>query len=308
MERHTCGLNALVNLTWGYDMEMGNAAPADDAVKAESEAISVESLEEKMARLVGDEEPDAGHEPEAEVEADGDADADVDVDDEPDAEADAKGGESDDSHSLPDDVQEAVNRRIGKITAKRKEAEEKAESLGKRNAELEKMLNESFAEHAFRHGLAPHVVSADEVKLLNKDAELAEQEKFFLENFDGYTDSEGKEYSAGQMRKWYMEAREERSKILGRVQNIRTEKSDLLKRAIEVGLAEILRREKSPDLTPKAKSREPRAKPPAVPAPSRSAPGKPPSDNRKPGFDRDALKNGNYTPDALEKSFENMLA
>lgn len=297
-------------------MGKDNTSPIESAAE---EAPIVETLEEQMERLTS-ETPVDEEVPSEQAESEKpDSEEPEPEEDESDPEKEEEEEEAEPKGLTPE-AQQAVDRKIGKLTAKRKEAEEKAETFQaqaetekQRADELQSKLEESFAEQALSLGFAPQFLEKQELDVLKKDDELAQQERFFFENLDGYEDpNSGKEYTAKQMRSFYMEVREHRAKVSGQVSAIRSQRSKEMLEVIEAGRAALSQRkgpngkQASPVDKPKEAKRKEQA--PKVTYPASSAPGKPPINTPRNGrFDGEELKKEGATRSALEKQFAGFI-
>lgn len=120
-------------------------------------------------------------------------------------------------------TQEAVDRRIGKEVARRKEAEE---TLATERAEksqlilekerLEEEMRDIETSGAVGAGIHPAMLAASESELQKREAYLWEVERFCQQHTDeGFTSEDGKtEYTAKQVRARLLEVQEERMRIL----------------------------------------------------------------------------------------------
>lgn len=299
---------------------------------SQEEPMTTESLAEKMARLTSDIEPgEQAEQPDAEESPGGDPDTgdtpDGDTTDEyaPEGEeSDEEGEESDEAEQdeesegeddeKPDPkLSEYTQKRIAKLTARMRSAEERATAvdaelatLKARNEELEAQVSESFAEHAVSLGFAPQFLSKPELDVLKRDQELATQERFFMEHAvsgEPYEDpNSGEEYSPKQMAAWYHDVRDERAKISSKVHSIKSQRTKEMLDALQAGKSALTKKNGAPK--PAARKA---AKPPKVPAPT-GAPNKPPiTTPGKRGFDGKALAEGGYTRDALAKQLEHLV-
>lgn len=120
---------------------------------------------------------------------------------------------ADEIKGITPEVQEAVNRRIDKITAKRKAAEERAtaaeterEELRAKLTELEQKASQQDGAEAAKIGLPPEYVSKDEATLIAKAQFLKTEKDWAFEHLDGF-DGDGTEANprrtAQEMRKYY---------------------------------------------------------------------------------------------------------
>jgi hypothetical protein len=164
----------------------------------------------------------------------------------------------DDEHEpiagLKPEVQAKVNRRIDKLTAKRKSAEERA---AKAERELETLrASQARTDEAARAeivalGVHPDYISADEAKVVGESRKLAGEMRVLFENLDGT-----QEYSAAQIRAKYFDLSQRHQQLAGRAQAI-------LDRAADRQLAHMRAGRQMEQGGAQAPARAPAAVPPA---------------------------------------------
>lgn len=219
------------------------------------------------------------------------------------------------------ETQEKINKRIGKVTAKRKEAEEaaqaalaKAEEAEKRATEAESRLKDSELKEAFALGIHPSYLTKDELAVLKQDRELAKGEAWLLDHFDGYEGTDEKtdpSYSAKQIRTRYREIQEQRRPIAARAELLRSERLQQMLADMEAGRKLRLGGKAPSGAEPAAAAPVKKAlpKPPALPGAGGSAAGKPPVSATKPSaaFDAKRVMDAGGGKEALAQELENLL-
>ena len=144
---------------------------------------------------------------------------------------------------LPAQVQETVNRRIGKMTAKYRGAEEAAQAAkAERDAaqarvtELETAKDTAIAGEAVRLGVHPEYVSEQEVKLLNTYDALMEQQGLLMDSLDdGYTDAQGKTYSREETRRAWREVTQRLSQVAPQAESLKRDRVQQMMRHMRLG-------------------------------------------------------------------------
>lgn len=254
-------------------------------------AVADDQKSEAGSQKSEEETEDAGTKADDEVEVeskkseDENEDEDEAEDEKPPEDADAiKEGEI---KGLPAEVQERINRKIGKSVARRKQAEERAEAAEAtlaeakaRIAEFESRSTEDLGRNMTKLGLHESYLSKDEAKLLTEVEELREAEDFCLQHFDGYEASgEGDDktsYDAKQVRARYAQVRRQLEEKSPRATALRAERAKLLREDLELGRAVRLGKRK---LVPEAGKTEAvgkkTIKPPPVPASATPKPKQP---------------------------------
>jgi hypothetical protein len=294
--------------------EAGAAGSETDGAEAENLDTKLDAALQADPRTAEEEKPDAAaaDEPEegedAEAKADEDDDAlegeESDEDDEPE---DAI--EDGEIEGLPERSLRKINKRIGKLTRRRKEAEERAAAAQARLTEIEAQNATLSSEHiqgAFAMGIPPEYVNEQEVKLLSRVQYLQDVRDWCLENFDGY-EGDGSErdpsYTAKDIRRRYAEVDRELQSKSPQAIVLRTER---LKQALEDQCSgrELRLRGNAPEKKPAPKPPEP----PKVPRAGKTAGKTPPVSAGKPksGFDSKAVME-NPSSDALEREYEKVF-
>ena len=144
---------------------------------------------------------------------------------------------------LPPQVQETVNRRIGKMTAKYRSAEEAAQAAtAERDAaqarvtELEAAKDQALAGEAVRLGVHPEYVNEQEVKLLNTYDALMEQQGLLMDSLDdGYTDAQGKTYSREETRRAWREVTQRLSQVAPQAESLKRDRVQQMMRHMRLG-------------------------------------------------------------------------
>lgn len=140
-------------------------------------------------------------------------------------EAGGEGADLDWKGKVPPEVQEKIDRRIGKITAKHKAAEER---MGVMEAELNQLKaerEEAEAAKTAHLGVPPEYFEGDELKTIEKaEADLLKAENAvaswerYADSDDGYVDQEtGKSYTPAQCARFAAEA----AKMVGRAEGVK---------------------------------------------------------------------------------------
>ena len=230
------------------------------------------------------------------------ADPDPDVD--PDAE-DSEGQIKDNEiKGLSDDLQGEINTRIGKITAARRQAEERADTAESELTEVKTRLDDKSSKDAFALGLDPSYVNEDEIAVLKRDRELGGSETWLLANFDGYvgngTDADPS-MDVKEVREKYSQVSQERRTLSARATTLFSERHKQMMEDMKAGRAARIKLEKIRKPTGAKKV----AKKPATIPPGVSATRKPAITGKRPapGFDTDAVIKKGATPEAIESAY-----
>lgn len=205
---------------------------------------------------------------------------------------------------LTPEAQTAVNARIGKITRKAKEAQEKLTAAETRLQELEARGSAGLDELAVKLGLHAEYVKPDEIKVIERYDQLRRFKRFCAENRGGIeanaeTGSTG--YTAGQIAVREMEIDEELATVGGRAREIRTRVQQELR-------ADLTNGRKLRASGTAGAGGKPAIKPPVLPGPA-GAGRKPtdPANRAKAGFDPDQFAKEGGGKAALTKQYENMF-
>jgi len=299
-----------------------------EQVAAETEEEEASSAEENAAEPEGE-----GAEKEA-PEQEGEAESAEESEEESGDEDQFEEGEL---GEIKPEVQERINKRIGRSTAKRKEAEERAAQAETQAQEaqaeaqsVKRQLDNKLSAEAYRLQLAPEYLDEGETKLLQQDEQLAQSEQWLLNHFDGYTDPEtgDEKYSAGVIRSKYAAVQDARRGLSGKAAALREERKSLMledmRRGRELRLAEQESggkkqgaqtqgskqdaAEKKPggeEGAQPAKKSGKNAKPPPIPPAEGAAPRRPVSASRtRPRFDAERLTKEGATPDSISDEYE----
>ena len=207
---------------------------------------------------------------------------------------------------LPPEVQASINKRIGKITAIRKAAEEKIKVLELEKLELEGKLKNSGlsfdeAMAVTKAGLPAEYLNADEAKLVAKEQFLSKEVAWAFENLDGATIGD-KEYSAKDMRRYYLRLKEEHDALMPQASALL--KDRLTQYQQDLKTARDLRAKKAKLAAAPAKPPPPVKPATAIPPAATRKPLVSQSQAVKPTFDPDAMMKEGVTTDKLQEALE----
>ncbi len=217
---------------------------------------------------------------------------------------------ADEIPGLPPHVQETVNRRIGKMTAKQRSAEEAAQAAqAERDAaqarvkELETAKDQALAAEAVRLGVHPEYLSEQEVSLLQNYDALMDQQALLMDSLDeGYTDANGKTHSREETRREWREVTQRLASVAPEAQSLKRDRVQQMMRHMRLG-----REAEKAGWKPGAKAQQAggaagagESRPTVVPKPpvtvgarGASAPARPRPTDQKPKT--------NFSPDAVTK-------
>ena len=271
----------------------------DDATEGAEETTEEAEAEEAEENEATEDDAEAG-----------DDDAEGDGDDEDQIQEEEIKG-------LTEGAQAAVNKRIGKITAKRKEAEEAAEAAEQRATEAETKLAEaetgkSAEEFAAATNLQlhPDYVSKEEIALIQESDKLIASEEWLAEHLDGYegngTDADPA-YTAQEVRRRHVQVGKRLRSIQSKAESARENASKQMLEDMEAGRAARLG--KPSKSAPAKKSAKKKSKPPVVPVAHSGTRKKPVSAKSKgaKGFSNETFEESGGGKDALVSEYERML-
>lgn len=198
--------------------------------------------------------------------------------------------------------QEAVNRRIGKVVARAKAAEERAAAAEKELTELKGKAEGGLLEQVRKLGLSADLVTKDDAQTLDRYRKLRAQKTWCRTHEDGYEGKGGDDesVSAQAVRKRLVEIEDELEEIGASAREIQ-QRSD--KRAREIWAAGLKALSK-----PAASGGGKKVvKPPQLPSGGGAA-AKPPVSARKgkESFDSGEFRKAGANKAALEKQFEKL--
>lgn len=144
---------------------------------------------------------------------------------------------------LPAEVQERLNRRFGKLTKARREAEAKATeaearaaTAEERVAAAEKLAQDEERARAYALGLPPEYLGKEEAAVLAKDAELRQQRALLRPyRTTGYEGENGKSYTAEQIQERLDAIADELGEVGGRAREIRDRRQAEMLRHLRLG-------------------------------------------------------------------------
>lgn len=169
---------------------------------------------------------------------------------------DSQGGEGDeevvigDDGKLPDDAPAWAVKHIGKLNASVKSAEtERDAAKADADALRAKMSDADVLKAARRSGILPELMTAEEIKTVDKAETLAAQVERLEDAVDtcgtiedddggqvqGYRDADGKIVTVGQVKGWLRKARRDLAEFKPEADALRSEKSKELKELLTLG-------------------------------------------------------------------------
>jgi hypothetical protein len=145
-------------------------------------------------------------------------------------------------HKLPAEAQEAVNKRIGALTAKRKAAEQERDALKAERDELaqraERLGDAATVRAAEAAGVLPELLGKGEAEKIRTHAEAKRSAEYFSEWLEDNADPEatlemeGKSYTRQQVREFrrhYQRKLEELDDVPALTQKLRKDSADILR-------------------------------------------------------------------------------
>jgi hypothetical protein len=131
---------------------------------------------------------------------------------------------------LPPEVQEILDRRIGKEVRKRKELEEALENERAYASELKSKLDEAgtAAPAVTDNSVHPLMLVGDERELMKRERQIDEFETWAMKHWDGYEGADEKtdpSWTAEQIRETYATLRRERDRVIPQARALMAEKS-----------------------------------------------------------------------------------
>lgn len=288
--------------------------PAAEAVqKGEVAGTEAKGLNELMADFHGATEPEAQKAEAEKAEVSEQKVTEETKEEKPEDKPEAKDEER--IEGLKPEIQEKIDRRIGKIVAKEKAAIERAEAAEARATELEAKTRDlegrSQAETlkaAEIIAVPPSMLTADEAKVIERTSELRQARKTLMQHWDGYEDQEaGKSYSATEIRQRFMEVDDELMTLALRAATIEATKRAELQEILRLGTE--ARKAKAAPVKPTTPPAPKMPQAPREPAPPAVAPTKTPVSAGKPraGFDAAAMVKQGVTKDSLRKAMESAM-
>jgi len=323
-ETSVAGIDAL--LEKGFDA-------LDNGTLAGEEEKPGENTGEESGEESGGDNAAAGEEEESAGEENGEEEPGTDDDDSGDENA---GEEEDDPEvkKLPDHVQEKINKRISKVVAKQKDAEERAESAEARAVEAEEKLKETETrmsdaerQEAYKLGIHPDYLEKDEREIIKHAEELEQAEDWLFEHLDGYEaeKSDERSYTAAEIRRRYNQVRRELMKVGARAEGLRSERMKLMLEDMRAGRELRLNPDKkkaadtdkgkkddkgTPDKDKGKPDKGKSGKPPPARIAGVSGGGKPPVSMRRESrgaFDAEAVGKADNPVAALQEQLERVL-
>jgi len=197
----------------------GDESTSSDEVAELAEELGMGDLIQLKPDTDGDEKPE-----ESEAEAEGDekpeeAAEEAEGDEKPEeADPEAEGDEKPED-TLLDGISDArkarIQKRIDKLTAARRTAEEQVEPLKARVLELETQIKTGPA-RIVPADVDPIMLAESEAEIAAEDEKLAKFERMLLKHWDGYEapDEGGESFTAEQVRDRYHEVKERRERLL----------------------------------------------------------------------------------------------
>jgi hypothetical protein len=208
---------------------------------------------------------------------------------------------------LPEEAQQAVNRRIGKVVAREKAAAERAETAEKELETARKKLEGGFPDMVKRLGLHGELVSPEEAKQLDRYGKLKAQKAWCRKNEDGYEGggADDPSVNAATVREKLSEIEDELDELAPAAREIQVRIDKQTREIWAAGVA-ALKKGKTP--TPPAQQPGKKVvKPPSIPGGSGS-PKAPTSAKKSTGgkFNESEFKKSGGNKTSLEKQFEKL--
>jgi hypothetical protein len=208
---------------------------------------------------------------------------------------------------LPEEAQQAVNRRIGKVVAREKAAIERAEAAEAELATAKGNLEGGVPELAKRLGLSADLVTKDEAQVVEESRKLRAQRDWCREHdgrdYEGDGTAGDPSVTAATIRKELIRIENRLDEIGPRAREIQDRADKQAREIWAAGKAAL--KAKSQATTPPAGSRQ-IVKPPAIPTGS-ATPKAPTSAKKSKGtFDQGEFKKEGGGMAALEKQFEKL--
>lgn len=222
-------------------------------------------------------------------------------------EQDAEGADAirkDEIKGLPEEAQQAVNRRISKVVAKEKAAIERAETAETELESLKGKLDGGFPEMVKRLGVHGELVSTGEAKTLEEYGKLKAQKQWCRKHEDGYEGADGT-VEAAEVRSKLSDIEDQMDELAPRAREIQTRIDKQAREIWAAGVAALKNKGKTP-----VKGEQPRTpakkivKPPAIPSGS-GIPKAPASAKKSQGkFSTEEFIKDGGGKSALQKQFD----
>jgi hypothetical protein len=271
----------------------------------------------------GDGEDGAASGDEGDGTGDGDGEDGAANGDEGDGTGDGDGedgaGETDDQvkageiKGLSEQAQQAVNKRIAKITKARKAAEEKASTTEAELTTLRAKLDGGFDGMVKKLALHGDYVSKDEAKLLERYETLKTQKRWLAQHRSGYVGKgteEEPEFTAKTISEREMDVDEELMDIAGSAKSTWESTVKTIREDLAAGRKARAEAAKATSKTNgEGKTKTPPAKPPKIPATGDGLRKPPAASNRKDrgSFDPEEFKKSGGGKTALENQFKRLF-
>lgn len=301
------GMNTVGAMLEGRFAEIERKASAAASEESTTtEAIAPTPDEPEQADEAEADEPEAEEEVDAE-EQDGEADEQAEESDDADEaeETEAEQSGDPDLKELPPQVQAKINKKIGKLTARAKSAEETLEQIKAENQELKaraenRGLTFDEAMAVTKAGIPPDYLAKEEATVIQEEQFLRDEANWAFANLDG-AEIDGKEYSAEQMRRYYLTLKAKHEAIQPKASQLIKEKLTQYQEDLKAARELRARKAKLKDAVVEKKAQAKPGTPPPPPAANR----KPPVSASKPGrhvFDAEALSREGVTTQSLEQA------